>query len=143
MKFSCSTLSISTVVWRLSQIGTVHGNYIYAVEKSALLRICGKTRPGAEETRLKNILANFDLAKDFYFSYTYDLTNTLQVLVLSASVHRFCMHQGLCVVVIENNDDDDVVVAAAAEDDYDDDDHDATGQHVAAPPSAGGQRAPQ
>ena len=38
-----------------------------------------------QEAKYKSLFAALDLSKNFYFSYTFDLTNTMQATMLHAS----------------------------------------------------------
>jgi hypothetical protein len=44
----------------------------------------GRWGEGWAENRYKSLFQSMDLTRDFYFSYTYDLTNTLQTNTLQA-----------------------------------------------------------
>jgi hypothetical protein len=51
-------------------VGQLRGSYVYALEKYSLVRVCSKTKGGAEETRLRGLLERqLDLTKEFYYSY--------------------------------------------------------------------------
>lgn len=66
------------VITEARKVGTIMGHYLYSVEKTAMLPLVNKARVSADETRYRNIFQALDLTKGFYFSYAYDLTNTLQ-----------------------------------------------------------------
>lgn len=53
-----------------TQVGQLRGSYVYALEKYSLVRVCSRTKGGAEETRLRGLLERqLDLTKEFYYSY--------------------------------------------------------------------------
>lgn len=61
-------------------VALIGGHYIYHCEEADTLPISQNIkldRP-SEEARLLAAFKQVDLSKNFYFSYTYDLTNTLQ-----------------------------------------------------------------
>ncbi|KAF9451310.1 hypothetical protein P691DRAFT_808062 [Macrolepiota fuliginosa MF-IS2] len=68
------TISKRTVVALLG------GHYLYHCEQTDMIPVCfnHKIEKPAEEQRLINIFKQVDMSKNFYFSYTYDLTSTLQ-----------------------------------------------------------------
>ncbi|KAG9103896.1 phosphatidylinositol-3,5-bisphosphate 5-phosphatase [Ceratobasidium sp. 370] len=56
------------------------GHYIYHCEDAAIYKICPtmKVENPTEENRLLTLFRAVDLSRNFYFSYTYDVTSTLQ-----------------------------------------------------------------
>ncbi|QRV74438.1 polyphosphoinositide phosphatase [Ceratobasidium sp. AG-Ba] len=56
------------------------GHYIYHCEETAIYKICPtmKVDNPNEEARLLSLFRAVDLSRNFYFSYTYDVTSTLQ-----------------------------------------------------------------
>jgi hypothetical protein len=69
------------------QVGTIAGHFVYECAGTALIplfkttntpKLFAKLRSRDDEQRYKEIFTELDLSKDFYFSYTYDLANTLQ-----------------------------------------------------------------
>ncbi|KAG8741719.1 phosphatidylinositol-3,5-bisphosphate 5-phosphatase [Ceratobasidium sp. 414] len=56
------------------------GHYIYHCEDTAIYKICPtmKVENPTEENRLLTLFRAVDLSRNFYFSYTYDVTSTLQ-----------------------------------------------------------------
>ncbi|KAG8755406.1 phosphatidylinositol-3,5-bisphosphate 5-phosphatase, partial [Ceratobasidium sp. 428] len=56
------------------------GHYIYHCEETAIYKICPtmKVDNPTEEARLLSLFRAVDLSRNFYFSYTYDVTSTLQ-----------------------------------------------------------------
>ncbi|KAM0793180.1 hypothetical protein ACM66B_000653 [Microbotryomycetes sp. NB124-2] len=60
-------------------VALVGGHYIYHCEETALRPITPlSSNKNAEEARQMASFQGVDLSKNFYFSYTYDLTHTLQ-----------------------------------------------------------------
>ena len=66
------------VVSKAKKVGSIQGHYVYGIEKTQMVPVTFKPRQTKEETKYKNILTMLDLTKNFYFSYTYDLSNSLQ-----------------------------------------------------------------
>ncbi|KAI9598359.1 SacI homology domain-containing protein [Syncephalis fuscata] len=68
------------LITRRRPVATLGGHFIYHVEDTTLLSIRGssKLERKTEESRYVNIFQSVDLNQNFYFSYAYDLTNTLQ-----------------------------------------------------------------
>ncbi|KAI9675158.1 MAG: phosphatidylinositol-3,5-bisphosphate 5-phosphatase [Trizodia sp. TS-e1964] len=96
LKFKCSTWGLlgfirftgayyMLVITKRSQVAMIGGHYIYQVDGTDLIPL---TTPAshrfwpdlkhAEEARFLGILSNLDLSRSFYFSYSYDITRTLQ-----------------------------------------------------------------
>ncbi|TFK69821.1 hypothetical protein BDN72DRAFT_944042 [Pluteus cervinus] len=63
-----------------SVVALVGGHYLYHCESTELVPICTshKIDKPADEQRLMNTFKQVDMSKNFYFSYTYDLTSSLQ-----------------------------------------------------------------
>ncbi|KAG0143743.1 hypothetical protein CROQUDRAFT_660821, partial [Cronartium quercuum f. sp. fusiforme G11] len=61
-------------------VAMIGGHYVYHSEETQLTPVTGKVPKNtqAEEARLMAAFRSVDLSKNFYFSYSYDLTNTLQ-----------------------------------------------------------------
>ncbi|KAI9724102.1 MAG: hypothetical protein M1812_000821 [Candelaria pacifica] len=95
MKLKCSTWAILgfirfTGAWYMmlitkrSQVAMIGGHYIYQVDGTELVPLTTatgsrfKSDRNAEEARFLSILKNLDLSRSFYFSYSYDITRTLQ-----------------------------------------------------------------
>ncbi|OCH91332.1 hypothetical protein OBBRIDRAFT_792381 [Obba rivulosa] len=68
------------VIAKRSVVALLGGHYIYHCESTDIIPVCPnyKIEKPTEEQRLMNIFKQVDLSKNFYFSYTYDLTSTLQ-----------------------------------------------------------------
>ncbi|KAH3898670.1 related to Polyphosphoinositide phosphatase [Saccharomycodes ludwigii] len=69
------------VVTKKSQVSVLGGHSIFHIDRTELIPICRnykKPEKSSNETKFRNIFDNLDLSKTFYFSYTYDITNTLQ-----------------------------------------------------------------
>ncbi|KAI5212126.1 hypothetical protein AUEXF2481DRAFT_34459 [Aureobasidium subglaciale EXF-2481] len=72
------------LITKRQQVAMVGGHYIYQIDGTELVPLT--TSPGsrfsrernAEEGRFLGILNNLDLTRSFYFSYSYDITRTLQ-----------------------------------------------------------------
>ena len=71
------------VITKRSQVAIIGGHYIYQVDGTELISLTPSTNSrskafDAEEGRFVGILNNLDLSRSFYFSYSYDITRTLQ-----------------------------------------------------------------
>ncbi|KAF4555431.1 SacI-like domain-containing protein 3 [Elsinoe fawcettii] len=72
------------LITKRQQVAMLGGHYIYQIEGTELVPLT--TGPSSrfaqnrnpEETRFLGILNNLDLNKNFYFSYTYNISRTLQ-----------------------------------------------------------------
>ena len=75
-------------VTKRSQVAMIGGHYIYQVDATELIPLTpvvaakNKTDKHPEEARFVSILNNLDLSRSFYFSYSYDVTRTLQHNIL-------------------------------------------------------------
>lgn len=70
-----------TIITKKKMVASIHGHHIYTIAETLLLSVTYRPKtykPSANELRYKNILQQTDLTKGFYFSLTYDLTNTMQ-----------------------------------------------------------------
>ena len=85
------------VITKRSQVAMIGGHYIYQVDGTELVSLTMssssrfKVDRDAEEARFLGILNNLDLSRSFYFSYSYDITRTLQHNILR---ERQAMQQG-------------------------------------------------
>ncbi len=73
------------VVTKRSQVAMIGGHFVYSVDGTELVPLTmgssSRFKPearNAEEARFLGILSNLDLTRSFYFSYSYDITRTLQ-----------------------------------------------------------------
>lgn len=71
------------VITKRSVVSLLGGHYIYHIDSTELIPLAHSSvyrKPDrrSEEARFLSILQNLDLSKTFYFSYTYDITDTLQ-----------------------------------------------------------------
>ncbi|KAI5293315.1 phosphatidylinositol-3,5-bisphosphate 5-phosphatase [Ascosphaera acerosa] len=72
------------LVTKRSQVAVLGGHYLYQIDGTELVplspTLSHKTRleRAADEARFLSIMNNLDLTRSFYFSYSYDLTRTLQ-----------------------------------------------------------------
>ncbi|CDU22957.1 related to FIG4-polyphosphoinositide phosphatase family member [Sporisorium scitamineum] len=82
------------LISRRSVVALIGGHYIYHCDETVILPVChqsilaslpGRTKAlEQEEVRLLHLFKQVDLSKNFYFSYSYDLTKTLQDNLTSA-----------------------------------------------------------
>lgn len=99
LKLKCSTWGLlgfirftgayyMLVITKRSQVAMIGGHYIYQVDGTELVPLTMssssrfKVDRDAEEARFIGILNNLDLSRSFYFSYSYDITRTLQHNIL-------------------------------------------------------------
>ncbi|KAI0244013.1 phosphatidylinositol-3,5-bisphosphate 5-phosphatase, partial [Massospora cicadina] len=79
------------VITKRKAIALIGGHYIYHLEGTSLLNVTSAPHARVDrhpdEARYLGIFQNMDLSKNFYFSYTYDLTYSLQ-----HNVDRFMEH---------------------------------------------------
>ncbi|KAH3675896.1 hypothetical protein WICMUC_002466 [Wickerhamomyces mucosus] len=74
-----------SVITERSPVAVLGGHYIYHIDNTALIPISKEYKKPdkySEEARFLATFSNLDLSKTFYFSYTYDITNTLQRNIL-------------------------------------------------------------
>jgi hypothetical protein len=96
MKLRCSTWGLlgfirftgafyMLVITKRSQVAMIGGHFVYQIDGTELIPLTtgnSKFKAGdaknTEEARFLSILHNLDLTRSFYFSYSYDITRTLQ-----------------------------------------------------------------
>ncbi|KAL1969759.1 hypothetical protein VTN77DRAFT_8312 [Rasamsonia byssochlamydoides] len=72
------------LVTKRSQVAMIGGHYVYQIDGTELVSLTTSTssrlkpEKNPEEARYIGILNNLDLTRSFYFSYSYDITRTLQ-----------------------------------------------------------------
>lgn len=72
------------LVTKRSQVAMLGGHYVYQIDGTELVSLTTSTssrlkpEKNPEEARYIGILNNLDLTRSFYFSYSYDITRTLQ-----------------------------------------------------------------
>ncbi|KAK8052529.1 phosphatidylinositol-3-5-bisphosphate 5-phosphatase [Apiospora rasikravindrae] len=70
------------LITKKSTVAMIGGHYVYQVDGTELIPLTPpKFRPdvrNTEEPRFLGILNNLDLTRSFYYSYSYDITRTLQ-----------------------------------------------------------------
>lgn len=59
-------------------VGDLAGHSIYGVKNTSLVTITFKPKSSSDEIKYKALLSTADLAKNMYFSYTYDLSKSWQ-----------------------------------------------------------------
>ena len=85
------------LITKKSPAAILGGHYIYQIDGTELISLTASSlRPKAdkdpEEARFISILNNLDLTRSFYFSYTYDVTRTLQRNILRERRPRWKTH---------------------------------------------------
>ncbi|KAI0482104.1 SacI homology domain-containing protein [Xylariaceae sp. FL0804] len=70
------------LITKKSTVAMIGGHYVYQIDGTDLIPLTpAKYKPdarNAEESRFLSILNNLDLTRSFYYSYSYDITRTLQ-----------------------------------------------------------------
>ncbi|KAL9600389.1 MAG: hypothetical protein Q9219_003239 [cf. Caloplaca sp. 3 TL-2023] len=72
------------VITKRSQVAVIGGHYVYQIDGTELISLAtpysSRQRPekSPEEARFVSSLSNLDLSRSFYFSYSYDITRSLQ-----------------------------------------------------------------
>ncbi|ERF74320.1 hypothetical protein EPUS_02007 [Endocarpon pusillum Z07020] len=95
-------------VTKRSQVAMIGGHYIYQVDGTELIPITTtsstrfKSDKNPEESRFVGILNNLDLTRSFYFSYSYDITRTLQHNILR---ERKALDEGLTAALHADHND--------------------------------------
>lgn len=99
LKLKCSTWGLlgfirftgayyMLLITKRKQVAMIGGHYIYQVDGTELISLTVPSSSrfrldrDAEETRFVGVLNNLDLSRSFYFSYSYDITRTLQHIIL-------------------------------------------------------------
>lgn len=70
-----------SIITKCSQVAIIGGHFIYHIDETKLIPLdINYRRPNkyTDEEKLLSIFKYLDLGKTFYFSYAYDITNTLQ-----------------------------------------------------------------
>lgn len=71
------------VITEMSQVAVLGGHSIYHIDDTELVPITKSTKKrDSTELRFIQSFQNLKLSKTFYFSYTFDITNTLQTNIL-------------------------------------------------------------
>jgi hypothetical protein len=108
LKLKCSTWGLlgfirftgayyMLLITKRSQVAMIGGHYIYQVDGTDLVSLNTlssarfKLDRDSDESRFIGILNNLDLSRSFYFSYSYDITRTLQHNVVC---ERHALQQG-------------------------------------------------
>ncbi len=73
------------LITKRSQVAMIGGHYVYQIDGTELVPLVtaqsSRFKPdvrNTEESRFLGILNNLDLSRSFYYSYSYDITHTLQ-----------------------------------------------------------------
>ncbi|KAG0349572.1 phosphatidylinositol-3,5-bisphosphate 5-phosphatase [Podila minutissima] len=73
-----------TIITRRSSVALIGGHYIFHIDATSTISIHSSTTPtskldkNSDEARYLQMYQMVDLTKNFYFSYSYDITRTLQ-----------------------------------------------------------------
>ncbi|KAG9036353.1 phosphatidylinositol-3,5-bisphosphate 5-phosphatase [Tulasnella sp. JGI-2019a] len=68
------------IITKKSPVALIGGHYVYHVEDTSMYSVTNnqKVENPTEEQRLMTAFRQVDMSRNFFFSYTYDLTSTLQ-----------------------------------------------------------------
>lgn len=68
------------LVTKRTKCAVIGKHLVYTIKDTVLIRVCEPTVKGTHplEQRYLRMFTNIDLNSNFYFSYSYDLTRTLQ-----------------------------------------------------------------
>ncbi|KAI5363034.1 putative SAC domain, polyphosphoinositide phosphatase Fig4 [Septoria linicola] len=94
------------LISKRKQVAMIGGHYVYQVEGTELIPLTTGSSSNflrdrnPEESRFLSILNNLDLTKSFYFSYSYDITHSLQRNIIR---QRQAMNDGVTVAAHEYN----------------------------------------
>ncbi len=70
------------LITKKSTVAMIGGHYVYQIDGTELIPLTPRgfkaDQRNAEESRFLGILNNLDLTRSFYYSYSYDITRTLQ-----------------------------------------------------------------
>ncbi|KAI4138295.1 MAG: hypothetical protein L6R39_006863 [Caloplaca ligustica] len=86
------------VITKRSQVAVIGGHYVYQIDGTELISLSAspssrpKTERHPEEARFISTLSNLDLSRSFYFSYSYDITRSLQLNMIQ---EREALGQGM------------------------------------------------
>ncbi|BGP63852.1 phosphatidylinositol-3,5-bisphosphate 5-phosphatase [Rhodotorula toruloides] len=87
VRFSCTIWMV--VITARSKVGLLGGHFVFHSEGTELVEICRDKEAAAasiaEDQRHKNAFTSVYLSRNFYFSHTYDISNTLQNNLLRGS----------------------------------------------------------
>ncbi|BGP21712.1 polyphosphoinositide phosphatase [Rhodotorula toruloides] len=90
VRFSCTIWMV--VITARSKVGLLGGHFVFHSEGTELVEICRDKEAAAasiaEDVRHKNAFTSVYLSRNFYFSHTYDITNTLQSNLLRGFLAR-------------------------------------------------------
>lgn len=94
------------LITKRRQAAMIGGHYVYQIEGTELVPLTTGSSSSflrdrnAEETRFLSILNNLDLTKSFYFSYSYDITQSLQKNIIR---ERKALNEGRTIAAHEYN----------------------------------------
>jgi phosphatidylinositol 3,5-bisphosphate 5-phosphatase len=71
-----------SVITKRSPVALLGGHYVYHIDETRLISLASVLDKNPEEARYLSTLDHLDISKTFYFSYSYDITRTLQSNIL-------------------------------------------------------------
>jgi len=74
---------------KIQHVGQISGHSLNKIEETSMIYIPNVTINNPDENRYLKLFQSVDLSSNFYFSYSYDLSNTLQhnIIKLKKSEH--------------------------------------------------------
>ena len=66
------------MITKSTPIASIHGHIIHTISETVTIPIIYKIRNTVEESRYRSIISKIDFTIGYYFSFTYDITNSLQ-----------------------------------------------------------------
>ncbi|KAF2265735.1 polyphosphoinositide phosphatase-like protein Fig4 [Lojkania enalia] len=95
------------LITKRAQVAMLGGHYVYQVDGTELIPLTtGSTSRfqkdrNPEEARFLSILNNLDLSKSFYFSYSYNITRSLQQNIVR---ERMALNEGISKAMMDRQD---------------------------------------
>ncbi|KAI5961339.1 FIG4 [Candida theae] len=81
------------LITKCSQVAILGGHFIYHIDETKLIPLgTNYKRPEkySDEEKLLSLYRYMDLSKTFYFSYNYDITNSMQTNFMRHKLHNVC-----------------------------------------------------
>ncbi|XP_004348141.1 sac domain-containing inositol phosphatase 3 [Capsaspora owczarzaki ATCC 30864] len=80
------------LITKRRRVALIGAHYVYKIEETTMLSICHpsvRLQRHPDEIRYLKTFQNVDLSSNFYYSYTYDLTHTLQFNMMTYTRERY------------------------------------------------------
>eukprot|EP01038_Epipyxis_sp_PR26KG_P012814 gene12814-17178_t len=77
-----------TIITKASIVASINGQFIYTIQDTALIPVVYKLRNTMEETTYRKLVEKMNFNRGYYFSYSYDVTQSLQNnIIQSYNIH--------------------------------------------------------